>query len=1477
MRTRTGAIGISLLLAFAGSSTAAEWFVATNGNDAAEGTNWATAKLTIQAGIDVSAANDTVWVSNGVYATGGGRAVAGTWPNRVAIDRAITVQSANGPETAFIVGDDMRCAYVANGATLSGFTLTNGTTYRIFSGGDFWTNPDYQGGGALCEDSGTLTNCVLMGNWACVKGGGSCGGNLNNCTMTGNGTSYGGGSFGGTLNRCVLTGNSTDMVGGGAAGGTLNDCVLASNTTSYGGGAHGCTLNRCLIQDNVGSSEGGGMCGGTLNQCVVSGNRSVMGGGAAQDAVLNNCLVVSNAATGDEEGWRGGGGARQCRLYNCTVAGNTAVGEGGGIFLSAATNCIVVDNSSSMGLGSNYRDSTLGYSCTNPDPGGTGNVTHDPQFADAGAGDYRLAAGSPCIDAGDNAGIAGAVDLDGNPRIVNAFVDMGAYEYPAAGGTVLVAVAVRTNVGDGAVSGKTIEVTANVAWTAATNAPWLAIMSGESGTTNGTVTFDVAANAGAARTGAVIVAGSDLSRTCTVVQAAFVPALTVFPASTNAGSGGASGLALGVTANVAWTAATNAPWLAIISGESGTTNGTVLFDVAANAGAARTGTIVVAGGGLARTCTVVQAAFVPALAVSPASTNVGSGAASGLMLGVTANVAWTAATNAPWLAISSGESGTTNGTVMFDVAANAGAARTGRIVVAGGGLARTCTVVQIKNPALAANWYVATNGNNAAAGTNWATAKQTIQAAVDAAEAGDAVWVSNGVYDTGGRVVYGGMTNRVAIGKPITVQSVYGPDVTILRGGVATRCAYVGTNAVLSGFTLTNGATRNVEFADHARERSGGGAWCESSGALSNCVLSGNSAGSYGGGAYGGTLRNCALNGNSAWWGGGAHGATLWACEISGNSVAIGGSGGGVDSCTANLCVISGNRADLSRGGGANESTLNNCIVSDNLALIGGGTHAGAANNCVIIGNWAGSGFPDDGTGGGGSAGGTLINCIVYGNGATSGSNYLSSAFQHSCTAPHPGGTGNIASVPQFVDAAAGNYRVAAGSPCINAGDNAAAPGATDLDGNPRIVFGTVDMGAYEFLYQHVAPGGSDGASGFSWAEAKQTIQAAVDATTNGCIVLVTNGVYDSGPGASQRIALTHAVSLRSMNGAGATIIRGNNGRCISVAHAGAAVSGFTITGGRGGDGAGVNMPYKNALLENCIVCDNGTLDGAGTVWGGAIYGGRIRSCLIVSNFIYLSSGERYSTTAALGAGAAGCILENCTLADNVASVTGYYEAAEGGYYDGDMTNTIVWSNWGGTSYSGSHWSDNMGNPGFVDGDYRLASNSPCIDAGNNAAVSGATDLDGNPRIAFGAVDLGAYEAQLTGAGTWFGAITNGQTGDLDCVAGDGVPNLLKYATGGSPRISDDNALLECLTTGTRPTLAFHRNPSATDVRYVVEGTDRLTNGAAWRGLATNVGGSWLGATNVSESGTGNPVECTVTDPVALQSNRFLRLRVSRP
>jgi len=134
-------------------------------------------------------------------------------------------------------------------------------------------------------------------------------------------------------------------------------------------------------------------------------------------------------------------------------------------------------------------------------------------------------------------------------------------------------------------------------------------------------------------------------------------------------------------------------------------------------------------------------------------------------------------------------------------------------------------------------------------------------------------------------------------------------------------------------------------------------------------------------------------------------------------------------------------------------------------------------------------------------------------------------------------------------------------------------------------------------------------------------------------------------------------------------------------------------------------------------------------------------------------------------------------------------------------------------------------------------------------------------RIAYGVVDMGAYECQTpVGYWTWVLAITNGLTNADDDAAGDGYPNLLKYATGSDPTNSDDLARLACGPGSGWFSLWFGRNTNAADVTLVVEGADSISNDAAWNGIATNIEGVWSGPATVSEIGSSNPVSVTVQD-----------------
>ena len=227
----------------------------------------------------------------------------------------------------------------------------------------------------------------------------------------------------------------------------------------------------------------------------------------------------------------------------------------------------------------------------------------------------------------------------------------------------------------------------------------------------------------------------------------------------------------------------------------------------------------------------------------------------------------------------------------------------------------------------------------------------------------------------------------MVVTKAITLQSVNGPEVTIIQGQGpfgpgACRCVYM-TNGALLGFTLTGGAT--LTAGDGNYDQRGGGALVVSSGLLSNCVICANSAYGRAGGLYlwsGGRVVNSTLQGNtSAQSAGGAYmlyGGELSGCLVASNqcgtSYNAGGlycySGAGGNPNVTN-CALIGNSATY--GGGvavycstaASTVTINNCRFEGNTADQGGAINClnqnGVIRNCLIKHNrarwWAGGVF----------------------------------------------------------------------------------------------------------------------------------------------------------------------------------------------------------------------------------------------------------------------------------------------------------------------------------------------------------------------------------------------------------------------------------------------------------------------------------------------------------------------------------------
>lgn len=308
----------------------------------------------------------------------------------------------------------------------------------------------------------------------------------------------------------------------------------------------------------------------------------------------------------------------------------------------------------------------------------------------------------------------------------------------------------------------------------------------------------------------------------------------------------------------------------------------------------------------------------------------------------------------------------------------------------------------------------AATGNDAADGLSWETPKASIQSAIDAARRGETIRVKPGRY---------GPITTAGRATSLRIASVGGKSVTVIDGDGTNRCAALRSpayswafDATLSGFTVTNG---------YAYYPGGGGVW-------------------------GGTVEDCDVVGNVArGWGGGIKDSRAIRCRILGNAATQDGSSN-----------------TPAGGGAAHNSTLFNCLVAGNVAsaaersALGGGTSYSILYNCTVVDNAAES---EVSASGGGVQGGSLYNTVVYGNTVATGVTAR--------VAQDVAGLGSwaqynslVGADPGFADAANGDYRLTATSPCIDAGSNShVKKDDLDLDGNARIQHYTVDIGCYEY------------------------------------------------------------------------------------------------------------------------------------------------------------------------------------------------------------------------------------------------------------------------------------------------------------------------------------------------------------------------------------------------------------------------------
>jgi hypothetical protein len=344
-----------------------------------DGSSWATALNDLQAALTAAQPGDEIWVQQGVYKPHPtNRAISFNLKNGVALYGGFTgveesLLQRNPALTSKLSGEINTAATSDNSYNVVKATNVNATA--ILDGFLITAGQALGGAGFASAYGGGLYLDASLGNSPTIRG----------CTFSNNAASFGGGAIyivGGTITieRCFFFGNRINgssgtggAIGIGVAVGanlTLNNCVFAQNFTLSAAGGGAISANGGAIL-NVRSST-------FYNNSASSG--SVLAGVPAT-ANFRNCV------------FNGTGGA--AAYFAPAVSVQHSVVPGG--------------------------------------MPGIGNIATAATFVNAPAANYRLASGSTGIDTGSNAAASAiATDFDLNPRVLNATVDMGAYEFIAS-------------------------------------------------------------------------------------------------------------------------------------------------------------------------------------------------------------------------------------------------------------------------------------------------------------------------------------------------------------------------------------------------------------------------------------------------------------------------------------------------------------------------------------------------------------------------------------------------------------------------------------------------------------------------------------------------------------------------------------------------------------------------------------------------------------------------------------------------------------------------------------------------------------------------------------------------------------------------------------------------------------------------------------------------------------------------------------